>query len=125
VRGTQNEDEPGQHAVGFFTNYGPVDRRVSARLEAGRHHVDADRFVRAGGGIKWRLNKTVRLEPRFRWVDPDLKRPGDGYWYFYFTEVIFPADAWRLEAALVWQRYERRDREDVAELRLRVVSGWL
>lgn len=125
VRGTQDETAADRHAIGFFANYGPIDRRVSARLEAGRHHVDGDRYVRTGAGVKWRLNHVVRLEPRFRWVDPDLDQSGDGYWYFYFTEVILAHEAWRFEAALAWQRHERRDREDVAELRLRVVSGWL
>jgi hypothetical protein len=125
VRGATEEGVQSRHALGFFTNYGSVDRRLSARLEYGRHHSDADPYVRAGAGAKWRLNPTVRLEPAFRWVDPDLDRPGDGYWYFYFTEVIFPASAWRIEAALVWQHYERRDREDMVELRLRMVAGRL
>jgi hypothetical protein len=125
VRGNQSENEPGRSAVGFFADHGPVDRYVSTRFEIGQHHNDADNYVRAGAGIKWRLNHAVRLEPALRWVDPDLDQPGDGYWYFYFTEVIFPAAAWRFEAALVWQRYERRDREGMAELRLRMVSGWL
>lgn len=125
VRGTQDEEAADRHAAGLFANYGPAERRFSARFEAGRHHVDGDRYVRTGAGVKWQLNEIVRLEPRFRWVDPDLDQAGDGYWYFYFTEVILPSGAWRFEAALVWQRYERRDREDVAELRLRAVSGWL
>jgi hypothetical protein len=125
VRGKSEEDEASLHALGFFANYGPVDRRLSARFETGRHHVDANRFMRAGLGAKWRLNATVRLEPAVRWVDPDLDLPNDGYWYIYFTEAILPSAAWRMEASLVWQRYERRDRGDVVELRLRVVAGWL
>jgi hypothetical protein len=79
--------------------------------------------VRAGLGAKWRLSDAVRLEPAIRWVDPDLDRPGDGYWYLYFTEAIFPASALRIEAALVWQKYERRGRGDDVEVRLRMAAG--
>jgi hypothetical protein len=124
VRGKSEEDRSSLHAFGFFSNYGTIDRRVSGRFEAGRHHVDADRFVRAGLGAKWRLNATVRLEPAVRWVDPDFDLPNDGYWYIYFTEAILPSADLDMEASLVWQRYERRSRGDVVELRLRAALHW-
>ncbi|GAB4319833.1 MAG: hypothetical protein Kow0074_09680 [Candidatus Zixiibacteriota bacterium] len=123
ARGESTEGKDERFALGFYSYAGPSDRRMSLRFEAGRHRVAEDRYVRTGAGIDWRLNDHVVLEPAIRWVDPNLDEPGDGYWYLYFTEQITPADSWRIEAALVWQRYEQRANGDLAELRVRGVVG--
>jgi len=122
-RGATDENEISRYGLGSSADFGTPDRHVSVRIESGRHNVGSNRYVRAGLGAKWRLSDAVRLEPAIRWVDPDLDQPGDGYWYLYFTEVIFPVSAMRVEAALVWQRYERRGRGDDVEVRLRMVAG--
>lgn len=123
ARGESTEGERERFALGFYSCAGPPDRRLSLRFEAGRHRVAEDRYVRTGAGIDWRLNDHVVLEPAVRWVDPNLDQPGDGYWYVYVTEQITPADSWRIEAALVWQRYEERGNGDLVELRVRGVVG--
>ncbi len=123
ARGESKENERERFALGFYSYAGPSDRRMSLRFEAGRHRVAEDRYVRTGGGIDWKLNDHVVIKPAFRWVDPNLDESNDGYWYFYFTERITPADPWHIEAALVWQRYEDRTEGDVVELRLRGVLG--
>lgn len=121
ARGRAWQKHANTHALGFYSTYGDEDRRIDTRLEFGRHHVDAERFLRLGIGGRWRLNRHVRFAPRIRWVDPDLDRSADGYWYLYFTETIIPGTGDRIEAALVWQRYEDRKRGDRIELRLRSI----
>lgn len=122
ARGTTIEGSPGRHGIGSFADIGGVDRRVSLQWEFGRHRVSADRYIRVGTGGRLRVSNAVRIQPFVRWVDPNLDRAGDGYWYIYFTEVIFPASWWQMEAAVVWQRFEDRGRGDVIEIRVRVFT---
>jgi hypothetical protein len=123
ARGAVDSGQTSRFGIGSYADLGTPDRHLSARVESGRHNAGGARYLRAGLGAKWRLSQAVRLEPRVNWVDPDLDHPGDGYWYLYFTEVIFPVSVVRVEAALVWQRYERRERGDKIELRMRIVVG--
>jgi hypothetical protein len=125
ARGKSQQDEPDTYAFGAFGDWGNRHRQLNMRCELGRQHADADRFVRAGAGARWELNRHIRVTPAIRWVDPDLDTPADGYWYFYLTETIRPEAPFRIEAALVWQRYEDRDRGDHVELRLRLVAAQL
>lgn len=124
ARGELEEDTRERLAFGFYSDIGPTEQRVSLRFEAGQHNADEDRYVRTGAGGRYRLNQRVLIKPEFRWVDPDLELSADGYWYFYMTEIVEPSESWHVEAALVYQRYENRGREDVVELRLRMVAGW-
>jgi hypothetical protein len=123
ARGKSIDREPDLYAVGAYSTIGKSDRRGDIRFEYGRHHVDADPFIRAGAGIRWRLHRQIVMSPSVRWVDPDLDTPGDAYWYLYFTETVLPVGLGRIEAALVWQRFESHLREDRVELRMRLVTG--
>ncbi|MBI3872743.1 MAG: hypothetical protein HY304_06680, partial [candidate division Zixibacteria bacterium] len=122
ARGQSVEGQAATYAIGSFGEWGDDSRQVNARAEFGRHRIGADRYVRAGAGLHWRLNAHVRLSPAMRWVDPDLDQPADGYWYFYFTETLLPVAGSRIEAALVWQRYEDREHGDRVELRIRLLT---
>jgi len=120
ARGTTVEGEPSRHSLGLYADAGDRDRGASIRAEFGRHRAVADRFARIGFGGRWKLSEFVRLGPTVRWADPDLNTGGDGYWYLYCAEIIFPATWWQMEARLVWQRFEDRGRGDVVEVRVRV-----
>ena len=122
-RGATDENRISRYGFGSSADIGTPDRHLSARIESGRHNVGRTRYLRTSLGVKWRLNEVVRLAPTVRWVDPDLDRPGDGYWYLYFTEAILPLSVVRIDAVLVWQRYEQRGRGDGIEMRLRLVTG--
>jgi hypothetical protein len=122
ARGRSLEAGRDTYAVGSYATIGAPDRRIDARFEFGRHRTNADLFLRLGLGVRWRVTRHLRLAPTVRWVDPDLDVAADGYWYFYFTETVLPATGGKIEAAVVWQRFEDRARDDRIDLRLRVVS---
>jgi hypothetical protein len=103
----------------LYADGGDRDKGVSIRAESGRHRAKADRFARLGLGGRWGIGEFVRMAPTVRWVDPDLNTGGDGYWYLYCAETIFPTTWWELEARLAWQRFEDRGRGDVVEVRVR------
>ncbi|HUU44797.1 MAG TPA: hypothetical protein VM118_03605, partial [Acidobacteriota bacterium] len=119
ARGKSVEGGNDLYSVGSYATLGDVENRIEARFEVGRHRTHAERFIRAGVGLRRRLNGHLRLAPTIRWVDPNLSQPRDGYWYIYFAETVIPGPFGRFEAVLVWQRYEDRARGDRVELRLR------
>jgi hypothetical protein len=123
ARGKSVEGDDNLYALGSYARLCDSDKRLNGRFELGRHRTGADLFLRAGFGFRYRLGEYVRLAPRMRWVDPDLNESADGYWYFYFTETVIPGTLGRFEAALVWQRYEDRERDDRIELRVRSMAG--
>ena len=123
VRARVDEDETESFSLGNYLWIGPDHRELNVRLEFGTHYVDEVQFVRAGLGVKIQINRVVRLAPALRWTDPNLDIPADGYWYFYFTEVIVPISHARIEMALVWKKYEDSAKDDLVELRVRFVAN--
>ncbi|MBI5867687.1 MAG: hypothetical protein HZB43_05260 [candidate division Zixibacteria bacterium] len=123
ARGRTDSSGTAQHGFGSSLEIGTSERRMNTRVELGRHNERGTKYLRTSLSMKWNFSEALRLEPAVRWYDPDLQRPADGYWYFYFTEVITVASMLRLEAALVWQRYEARSKEGNVEIRIRMVGG--
>ncbi len=123
ARGCTDSSGTTQHGFGSSVELGTSDRRLNTRVELGRHNGSGTMYLRTSLSMKWTFSEALRLEPAVRWYDPDLHRPADGYWYFYFTEVITVASMLRLEAALVWKRYESHSKEGHVEIRIRMVGG--
>jgi hypothetical protein len=119
VRARIDEDRTETYSLGTQTDIGPRGRRLNLRYEMGRQNSGADPFVRAGAGLDWRLNGHVRISPAVRWIDPDMHVRSDGYWYLYLTETVTAASGLRLDAVVVWRRYEARSKDDRVELRIR------
>lgn len=119
VRAGIDEDQTKSYSVGNYLWWGPRDREFNLRCEFGTHYDDEVRFFRSGLGAKIQLNRAVRLAPAIRWHDPDLDRPMDGHWYFYFTETIVPIAGAKIEMALAWKHYESHSMNDLVELRVR------
>jgi hypothetical protein len=123
VRGRTDDDDVSSYSFGTYGDWDNGPRHLNARFETGQHRVGEDRFIRAGLGGRWPLNRSVELAPAVRWVDPNLDEAADGYWYFYMTEHIDLAKRARLEMALRWQHYEEKARTDRVALRVTLVAS--
>lgn len=123
ARGTLDSNGTSRFGAGSSAEIGTAERRLMTRVELGRHNANNTQYIRAGLSARWKFNNALDLEPAVRWVDPDLNRPADGYWYLYLTEQIRPVSELRLEAALVWQRYEIRGKSGNVEIRVRMAGA--
>jgi len=66
------------------------------------------------------VNSHVQLNPRWRYVDPDLSKPRDGYYYCYLTEGVAVAKDCRLELVAVLRQNEDATKDRYADVRIRM-----
>lgn len=121
LRGRIDEDKTESFSIGNYAWLGPKHRELNLRCEVGRHNSAETQFVRAGLGVNVQIHHSVMLAPAIRWVDPNLDRPGDAYWYLYFRERLVPMPGAKLEIALVWKKFEQSAKADPVELRVRLL----
>ena len=101
----------GEHAFTWRTEYGTTTHAGAER----QHSVRVD--VR--GSVS--LNSEVKIIPRLRYVDPDLAKSGDGYYYLYLTEAISLESKFDLEIVAVITGYENSSKDVRTAVRVRTI----